>query len=86
MAALHDGDPFRHMAVDACHDAVTRDACASMRGLRAMGYEYTIRYGAQLTWLMSCSSWMLQQESVDMYLKKRPYSKFHPFHLCSELC
>ena len=78
------------MAVDACHDGVTRDACACMRGLCAMGYEYTIRYGAQLTWLMSCSSWMLQpievQESVEMYPKKRPYSKFHPFHLCSELC
>ena len=35
------------LAVDACRDAVTRDvrnwAWAFMRGLRALGYEYTIR-------------------------------------------
>ena len=47
LAALHDGDLFRQVAVDACRDAITRDvrnwASAFMRGLRALGYEYTIR-------------------------------------------
>ena len=47
LAALHDGDLFRQVAVDACRDAVTLDvhnwAWAFMCGLRAMGYEYTIR-------------------------------------------
>ena len=47
LAALHDGDLFRQVAVDACRDAVTHDlrkwAWACMRGLRAKGYEYTLR-------------------------------------------
>ena len=47
LAALHDGDLFRQVAVDACRDAIVHDvrtwAWALMRGLHAMGYEYTIR-------------------------------------------
>ena len=47
LAGLHDGDLFRQVAVDACRDAVVHDvhnwAWALIRGLRAIGYEYTIR-------------------------------------------
>ena len=47
LAALNDGDLFRQVAVDACRDAVTQGvrnwAWVVMRGLRDMGYEYTVR-------------------------------------------